>query len=54
MKRVLLSEHEVQRLDINQDVGGAEGEKADMPRRGSMYSCTWAKVKRRDWHGYAL
>lgn len=50
MQTILVSEHVVQRLNIDQNVCRTEGEKADMPRCKDVDYCARAEVKRSDWH----
>ena len=50
MQTLLVSEHVVKRLNIDQNVCYTEGEKADMPRRKDVDYCARAEVKWSDWH----
>lgn len=50
MQTLLVSEHVVQRLNIDQNVRRTEGEKADMPRRNGVDYSARAEVKQSDWH----
>lgn len=52
MKRVLPSKHEIERLDIDQDVGHAEREETEALGCDGMHGCTRTEVKWRDWHGF--
>jgi len=52
MERVLPSEHEIERLEIDQDVRFTESQEADASRCDGMHSRTGTEVKWRDWHGF--
>ena len=50
MHGVLVGEHEVQGLYIDDHVRHAKGKKADLLRREGMDRCSWTEVKRSDGH----
>ena len=50
MHGVLVGEHEVQGLYIDDHVRHAKGKKADLLRREGVDRCSWTEVKRSDGH----
>jgi hypothetical protein len=50
MNRLLLRQHVVERLDVDEHVGAAEREKAEVLRRCCVHQCGRPEVKGCEWH----
>lgn len=51
MPGVLARQHEVQRFDINENIGSAKGQKADVLGRNGMNCSAWTEMKGCEGHG---